>query len=103
LLILSIANQEFKAAFEDFLQSFKTAPKTAASAAEALLGMHIDDDDLSDDYDFMDDDDGSAQEARRARKEKARLPQKKYMDLLQNVANRAEKNITIELDDLAVV
>lgn len=88
------------AALEDFLQSFKTTPQKTTSATDALMGMNIDDDNLSDDYDFMDDDDEAAQQARRMRREQARLPQKKYLNLLQKVADREEKEITIELDDL---
>ena len=67
------------------------------------MEMNIDDDDLSDDYDFMDDDDEASRQARKARKEQARLPQKKYMNILQKVADRQENEITIELDDLAEV
>lgn len=91
------------AALEDFLKTFKTSSQKTTSAADAMMGMHIDDDDLSDDYDFMDDDDEAARRTRKAQKKQARLPQKKYMNLLQKVADREEKEITIELDDLAEV
>lgn len=94
------------AALEGFLQNFKTVPaKNAASAADALMDMNLDDDDLSDDYDFMDDSDDAeqARASRREQREAERLPQKKYMKLLQKIADRIEKEITVELDDLATV
>jgi DNA replication licensing factor MCM7 len=64
--------------------------------------MNIDEEDFSDEYDFMDDDD-EAQNARRQRRAQANKPQLKYADLLQKVADRYEDEITIDLDDLAAV
>ncbi len=85
-------------AFEDFLRTFKTAPQTGLS--NALSDMNIDEDDFSDDYDFMDDDDGTTNARRQARKQ-AKAPTLKYADLLRKVADRGADEITIELDDLA--
>lgn len=93
-------------AFEEFLTNFKTSPKSAAGITNALDGMNIDEDDFSDEYDFMDDDDddddGAQNERRRARAE-AKKPRQKYVELLQKVADREEDEITIDLDDLATV
>jgi MCM N-terminal domain len=85
------------AAFESFLEAFKTS-KTA-SVADGLLDMNIDDDDISDEYDFAESDE-EAQEARRAARKQASMPHNKYMDMLQQVANRQQDEVTIELDDL---
>ena len=88
-------------AFEEFLQTFKTSP--AAAITHALGDMNIDEDDLSDEYDFMDDDDEEGQNARRRARSQAKMPKLKYLDLLQKVADRYEEEITINLDDLAKV
>lgn len=61
--------------------------------------MNIDDDDISDEYDFAESDE-EAQGARRAARKQASMPHKKYMDVLQEVANRQVDEVTIELDDL---
>jgi DNA replication licensing factor MCM7 len=89
-----------EAAFEGFLETYKTT-KTK-SAVDALLDMNIDDDDFSDEYDFIDSDDEAAQ-TRRAAQKQAQVPRKKYMEILQRVANRIEDEITIDLDDMAEV
>lgn len=65
--------------------------------------MNIDEDDFSDEYDFMDDDDDMGRAARRRAKTQAKTPKLKYSDLLQKVADRYEDEITIDLDDLAKV
>ncbi|KAI9772300.1 MAG: Mcm2-7 hexameric complex component [Geoglossum simile] len=91
-----IAQQE---AFVDFLKNFKSSSSASeASATSALRDLHIDDGDLSDEYDFMDDVEGDGTSRRRAE----RQPKLKYMKLLQEVANRTMLAITIELDDLDV-
>ncbi|TVY55141.1 DNA replication licensing factor mcm7 [Lachnellula cervina] len=91
--------EEHRMAFEEFLQTFKTSP--AASITHALGDMNIDEDDLSDEYDFMDEDDDEGQNSRRQARSKAKMPKLKYLDLLQKVADRHEEEITIDLDDLA--
>jgi DNA replication licensing factor MCM7 len=88
-------------AFEGFLENFKTTPE--ASITHALGGMNIDEDDLSDDYDFMDEDDDEGQNARRQTKAQAQVPKLKYLELLQKVSDRYEEEITIDLDDLEEV
>ena len=65
--------------------------------------MNIDEDDFSDEYDFMDDDDAPGGNARREARSQAKMPKTKYKDLLQKVADRYEEEITIDLDDLAKV
>ncbi len=65
--------------------------------------MNIDEDDFSDDYDFMDDDDDEGHNARRQTRTLAKAPKLKYMEVLQKIADRYEDEITIDLDDLAKV
>jgi len=65
--------------------------------------MNIDEDDFSDDYDFMDDDDEEGQNSRRPTRAQTKAPKLKYMEVLQKVADRYEDEITIDLDDLAQV
>lgn len=65
--------------------------------------MNIDEDDFSDEYDMMDDDEDQERNSRRQTRSQARTPKLKYLELLQKVADRYEDEITIELDDLAKV
>jgi len=62
--------------------------------------MNIEEDDFSDDYDFMDDDE---EDVRRRTRSQGKEPKLKYKELLQRVADRYDDEITIELDDLAKV
>jgi DNA replication licensing factor MCM7 len=88
--------------FKDFLQHFKTLQSTSeAAATEALEDLNIDGDRSSDEYDFMDDVDDEGADTRGARRR--REPKLKYMQILQDIANRDASNIVIELDDLDVV
>ncbi|KAJ5938612.1 DNA replication licensing factor MCM7 [Penicillium verhagenii] len=84
--------------FKDFLQNFKSMQSTdEASATEALRGLNIDGNRTSDEYDFMDD----AEEGTNTRSSRTRQQVKqKYMQILQDVANRDSSHILIELDDL---
>ncbi|KAI9890009.1 MAG: Mcm2-7 hexameric complex component [Vezdaea aestivalis] len=82
-------------AFEDFLKSYKSSEVTATNA---LQNLNLDDDQLSDEYDFMDDTDDATGEKSRSRR--AQDPKNKYMVILQNIADRYESEIKIELDDL---
>ncbi|KAI9833461.1 MAG: Mcm2-7 hexameric complex component [Sarea resinae] len=84
-----------QSAFEEFLTSFKSF-NTTSSAANAFEGLHIEDDNLSDEYDFMDEVSGDNQSRAAASKD----PKRKYMELLQKVADRETSEIIIELDDL---
>lgn len=90
-------------AFKDFLKHFKTLQSSSETAAtEAMEDLNIDGDRTSDEYDFMDDaDDQEGAETRGARRR--REPKLKYMQILQDIANRDISNIVIELDDLEVV
>ena len=87
------------AAFEDFLQNYKST----ATDLEALEDLNLEDlnhddrDDTSEEYDMMDDVAGG-KEARHANKFKA--PKRKYMDMLQEVADRKVDEVCIELDDV---
>ncbi|KAJ9388787.1 hypothetical protein DTO063F5_2435 [Paecilomyces variotii] len=87
-------------AFKDFLKHFKTFESASESAAtEAIEDLHIDGDTTSDEYDFMDDveQDGAGRTGRNRRR---REPKQKYMQMLQEVADRERNHILIELDDL---
>ncbi len=84
-------------AFQSFLEKFETSKTSSDAAAEAIDGLHLDGDHTSDEYDFMDDvADGDDTNARRR-------PKRKYMDMLQEVADRERQNILIDLDDLQEV
>ncbi|KAK6084230.1 DNA replication licensing factor mcm7-like protein [Seiridium cupressi] len=87
-----------QAAFEDFLQKFKTSPQDTIT--HAIGQISIDEDDLSDEYDFMDEDDG-AQEQRRRQKAAQRQPKHKYAELMQGLADRTIDEVLVELDDIA--
>ena len=81
-------------AFQSFLEKFETKTSSDA-AAEAIDGLHLDGDHTSDEYDFMDD---VADESATRRR-----PKRKYLDMLQEVADRERQNILVELDDLQEV
>ncbi|KAK5330005.1 DNA replication licensing factor MCM7 [Exophiala xenobiotica] len=81
-------------AFQSFLEKFETSKTSSDAAAEAIDGLHLDGDHSSDEYDFMDDvANGDGTSARRR-------PKRKYMEMLQEVADRERQNILIDLDDL---
>jgi DNA replication licensing factor MCM7 len=65
--------------------------------------MNIDEDDFSDDYDFMDDENEESGNARQRARTSAKQPKLKYVELLQKISDRIEDEITIDLDDLAKV
>ncbi|KAL9634149.1 MAG: hypothetical protein Q9164_004266 [Protoblastenia rupestris] len=81
-------------AFEDFLQNYKST----TTDLDALEDLNLDGDGTSDEYDFMDDVTGG-KEARQ-RNGTSREPKRKYLDMLQKVADRKISEVTIELDDL---
>ncbi|KXX78706.1 DNA replication licensing factor mcm7 [Madurella mycetomatis] len=85
------------AGFEAFLSDFKTSPEQTIT--HALGNINIDEDDLSDEYDFMDEDD-NAQQQRQRDKARNRAPQHKYKDMLQELADRKISEVVIDLDDL---
>jgi DNA replication licensing factor MCM7 len=84
------------AKFQEFLDKFETSKTSTDSAADAIDDLHLDGDHTSEEYDFMDD-------AEDDRTRSRRRPRRKYMDMLQEVANRERNNIEIELDDLKEV
>nr|UWK20592.1 DNA replication licensing factor [Trichoderma decipiens] len=102
-----MALREFKApvnyetqqsAFESFLKEFKTSPEQTLTTA--LGNITIDEDELSDDYDFMDEDD-ETRDRRQQERAKRKTPQQKYHDMLQLLADRKIDEFAIDLDDIA--
>ncbi|KAF2156778.1 DNA replication licensing factor CDC47 [Myriangium duriaei CBS 260.36] len=93
----ALANYEAQqSAFEDFLRSFKSASST--DTADALQSLNLNQDDADSDYDLDDaDEDAQPRTDGTTRRQKTKL---KYMDLLQDVADRKISNVLIELDDL---
>lgn len=63
-----------------------------------MQDLNIDEDGLSDEYDFMDD--VTNEKERRRRTAHGTEARRKYMDMLQKVADRETSQITVELDDL---
>ena len=87
-------------AFRDFLENFKSSQSTSEDAAtDAIDDLNLEEDRTSDEYDFMDD--VAEEEGARRRRAAGKGPSKrKYMSLLQEVADREKSNVLIELDDL---
>ncbi|CAK7563059.1 MAG: DNA replication licensing factor MCM7 [Sporothrix epigloea] len=86
-------------AFKEFLTNYKTTPEHQIT--HALGNINIDDDDLSDEYDFADETNELAE--RRAQEKMARRkPQHKYLDMLQKLADRKIDELVIDLDDLSM-
>ena len=86
-------------AFEDFLKSFKST--TSSEATDALSHLNIEDEEVE----LVDTPRRrSARNARGSRRQQAvPEPKLKYMEQLQEVANRERSSITIELEDLKQV
>ena len=80
-----------------------SASSNEDSAADALEHLNLDEDDISDDYDFMEDAEGQSNGRRRASNSRNREPRRKYLEVLQKVADREISEICIDLDDLAEV
>lgn len=68
------------------------------AATDAFQNLDIDGDGTSDEYDFMDDVAGGKET--RNPNAQYKEPKRKYMDMLQKVADRQMDEVTIELDDL---
>ncbi|KAK4552971.1 DNA replication licensing factor MCM7 [Recurvomyces mirabilis] len=86
----ALANyEEQQAAFEDFLRNFKSS---TTETEDALDDLRLDGD--SDEYDFMDADDATREQRRETRSKT------KYMNVLQDVAERTKSQVLIDLDDL---
>lgn len=90
-----VSYQEQQAAFEDFLRNFKSS---STETEEALDDLNLDGDGTSDEYDFMDDADGTEDRTRVQRRTKSKA---KYTNLLQDVADRTTSQVLVQLDDLA--
>ncbi|CAJ2501234.1 Uu.00g040870.m01.CDS01 [Anthostomella pinea] len=86
-----------QAAFEEFLEHFKTSPEQ--NLTHAIGQINIDEDDLSDEDDFMDDEE--TLDRRRKEKAASKLPKHKYADAIQKLADRSLDEVLIELDDVA--
>ena len=85
-------------AFEDFLTTYEsTASDSDAAATDALEGLNIGEDNLSDEYVMVDD---AGNEKNLRKPNEYRGTKKKYLNILQQVADRQVSEIMIELDDL---
>ena len=91
---------ESSGAFEDFLTSFKSTASAETSAVNALSELQIDGDDFDSEGGSMDE--AQDKEAGPRRRKDAEV-RKKYMEILQRVADREQAEICIELDDLDIV
>jgi DNA replication licensing factor MCM7 len=78
------------------LRNFKSS---ATETEDALEDLRLDGDGTSEEYDFMDDADDNA-EAARTRRRGAQKSKAKYVNMLQDVANRKTSQVLIDLDDL---
>lgn len=85
------------AAFKSFLTDFKASP--ADSLTHALGGMDIAEDELDDEYDFMDDD-NEEEELQQQERADRKKPYHKYKDLMQQLANRKIDEVLVDLDDV---
>ena len=72
--------------------------KSTTTELDALEDLNIDGDGNSDEYDFMDD--VAGEKEGRQTNGHSRPLKRKYMDMLQKVADRQLNQITIDLDDL---
>ncbi|KEZ46419.1 DNA replication licensing factor mcm7 [Scedosporium apiospermum] len=89
-------------AFEQFLSEFKTTPEQ--SIAQAFGDISIEEDGLSDEYDFLDEDEeaqGRRRQERLERAQRRRGPHHKYKEILQDLADRKVQEVTIDLNELA--
>ena len=69
--------------------------KSTATELDAIGDLNLDGD--GDEYDFMEDAAGDKDGRRNGA---SREPKRKYMDMLQKVADRQTNEVVIELDDL---
>ncbi|KAJ2973751.1 hypothetical protein NQ176_g6428 [Zarea fungicola] len=90
--------EQQQSALEVFLQDFKTSPEHTITTA--MGDVTIDEDDLSDEYDFMDEEDDTG-DRRRRDKEQRRTPNHKYKEMMQKLADRIIDEIVLDLEDLA--
>lgn len=84
------------AAFVDFLKNYKSS---STEAADQLQGLTLNGDGEDEEYDMVDDSDDPAPNGAQTRS-KSKL---KYMNQLQEVANRERDEIQIDLNDVEAV
>ncbi|KFA78392.1 hypothetical protein S40288_04923 [Stachybotrys chartarum IBT 40288] len=84
-------------AFEEFLKDFKTSPEQTITTA--MGSITIGDEDVDEDYDFMDEDEQTGNR-RRGDGAQRGVPQYKYKEILQKLSDRILDEIVIDLDDL---
>ena len=88
-------------AFEEFLSTYESSNSDVdAVTTDALEGLNIDEDGISDEYVMVDDDGNGNGNGSAQRRAQYGNPKKKYMHMLQRVADRQISEVTIELDDL---
>ena len=78
------------------MRNFKSS---STETEDALEDLRLDGDGTSDEYDFMDDADDTAA-ATRAQRRSATKSKAKYMNMLQDVADRMNSQVLVDLDDL---
>ena len=86
-------------AFEDFLTNYESSGSDPENATDALENLNINEDGLSDEYVMVDDE----RERPRNQPKPSQFGKKKYMNILQKVADRQISEIAIDLDDLSNV
>lgn len=93
---MSEANAGYAGAFENFLTTYEcTTPDLTTNALESL---NIEEEEFSDEYVMVDNDGDGKGGARRPGQ--SGTSKKKYMEMLQQVADRQVSEVMIELDDL---
>lgn len=80
------------------MQDFKASPTDTIT--HALGNINIGEDDLDDEYDFMDDDD---QDEDRQGNGNRKKPYHKYRDMMRQLADRKIEEVLVDLDDLTQV
>lgn len=79
------------------MRSFKSS---STEATDALDGLNLNDGE-DDEYDFMDESDEGGESAQRSRTRQGQARSKtKYLNVLQDVADRKTDHVVIDLDDL---
>jgi hypothetical protein len=89
-----LTNSMVPGAFVDFLQNFKSS---TTDAADQLEGLNLNGDGDSDEYDMVEDSDDPAPDGTRNRSKQ------KYMQMLQEVADRTRSEVTVDLNDVEAV
>jgi DNA replication licensing factor MCM7 len=82
------------AAFVDFIQNFKSS---STDAADQLENLNLNGD--NDEYDMLDDSDDPAPN----RNQRRTRTKAKYVEMLQDIADRTRSNVLIDLNDLETV